>query len=197
MVQLRYSGGATNQFATASIGGAMSDTQIPNNVIHNLFDIVTRVEVINGRTDHRMFYIYNDVNTKYFKCYLGSIQIPENAEISFAIDGSEIPQQLQREDQLPVNLSFYEIGKWNKLKIPIGHFEHQKKIPIWIKRKVLTADSEQKMIDFNIEATVDSITISANVDFHTKENIMDNFYINVRNSYYYTNVDKVGEVILR
>jgi len=50
MAQLFYSGGASNKFASASIGGLMSNTQIPNSQIDNLFDDVTRVEVINGRT---------------------------------------------------------------------------------------------------------------------------------------------------
>ena len=58
-IELRYSGGASNKFAITSLGGNMSTTVIPDAVLQNLYDDVNRVEVINGRIEHRCFYITN------------------------------------------------------------------------------------------------------------------------------------------
>ena len=67
VTELRYSGGPTNKFGITSIGGAMSSEIIPNANLNNLFDDVSRVEVINGRTEYRMFWIHNADAINYIK----------------------------------------------------------------------------------------------------------------------------------
>ena len=84
-VTLFYSGGLTNSFGITSIGGVKSTTPIPNGDLNNLWDDVNRVEVINGRIEHRCFYITNDGATDYLKGGLITLVIPANTEIAFEL----------------------------------------------------------------------------------------------------------------
>ena len=54
----RHSGGAGNSDPDASIGGAMSSTQITDDSDNNLFDDVTGDEASSGDTEYRGIYLY-------------------------------------------------------------------------------------------------------------------------------------------
>jgi len=191
MTELRYSGGLLNKFARSSIGGVMSDTVIVNNSLENLFDNVTRVEVINGRTEFRLFYIFNEGGTKFFNVALRNIIIPEDTELAFAIDDSDSPQALSTEDEVPVGLSFWNFDEWDNLVVPIGKYDVGDRIPVWMRRKVLQGSNIVRKIGLSIKGDPDMLVISQ--DFGTVENIFDNCLIKPRSSSFLTDVDLVGE----
>lgn len=194
MVEIRYSGGVNNRFSSTSIGGEMSEYIIPNNQIDNLFDKVTRVQIINGRTEFRLFYIYNKDSEQYIKTKLSNIKIPENAEISFAVDSNKNPQQLESEDSVPNGLTFYKFDEWDGLKIFIGNLKNKKSVPVWIRRKVLQGSNKIRIISFDIEGDV--ISFAPRGDFSSIENIFNNYFVNSRSNEFYTDLDKVGEALL-
>lgn len=194
MVKLRYSGGTTNRFPITSIGGGISDTEIPDAELGNLFDDVTRVEVINGRTEYRCFFILNDTGTDHYRVRLKNLVVPTDAEISFAVDPSVVPQQLITEDSTPVGLTFYKFREWNELEIAIGLLDQTKQIAIWIKRKVLLGSTTTKMIDFNIDGGVNSLTITQ--DFNSVFNALDNDFVTSRSTEFFTDEDFCGESLL-
>ena len=53
------SGGAANTDPDASLGGAISSTQITDATVHNLFDVVASAESSAGDTEYRCFYVKN------------------------------------------------------------------------------------------------------------------------------------------
>lgn len=194
MVKLFYSGGQFNKFPSASLGGGKSDTEIPDAQLGNLFDLVTRVEVINGRTEYRMFYIENDEASDYLRAHLKGLVIPVNAEISFAVDSAVNPQTIAAEDQTPIGLTFFKFNEWNELEIGIGSLPDTKLIAIWIRRKVLESSGQNEMVDFTIDAIDDTLTITQ--DFSSVENSFDNDAIRPRTPKFYTDLDFCGEALL-
>jgi len=59
-INFYLSGGATNTNPNASLGGAISTTQITDATLNNLFDDVTGAESSAGDTEYRCFYVKND-----------------------------------------------------------------------------------------------------------------------------------------
>ena len=190
-IELRYSGGPSNKFAITSLGGAMSSEVIPNAVIENLFDDINRVEVINGRTEHRCFFIINTGAQDYYRTRLITLVIPSDTEISFAADESDIPQLLITEDATPVGLYFLKFSDWNTLEVPIGRLDIGKKIAIWLKRKVTAGSDAVRTISLIIDGE-DNVIVTTG-DFGTIENQLDNEFVRTRSPSFFTDLDFVGE----
>jgi len=58
-VKIRYSGGATNAIADASLGGVMSSVGITPGADANLFDNVSAGEATAGEVTYRCCYVFN------------------------------------------------------------------------------------------------------------------------------------------
>lgn len=190
-VELRYSGGAGNKFAVSSIGGSMSSEVIPDNNPQNLFDDVNRVEVINGRTEYRMFYLYNNSVTDYMRVKGFQIIIPANTEIAFAVDDDPNPQLLATEDSVPSGLYFYDVDEWLGLKVPIGLLDQSKGIPIWMRRKVIQGADTVRIIDVTFDGDDNNLTFTQ--DFFSHMNAIDNVFVKARSAAYFTDLDFIGE----
>lgn len=59
-VEMRLSGGASNTDPVASIGGAISSSDLSSTPLHNLFDRITGTTALAGQTDYRLLYLRND-----------------------------------------------------------------------------------------------------------------------------------------
>jgi len=192
LVELRYTGGTSNSFSTASIGGEMSSVAITTDEFENLFDNVNRVEVINGRTEFRCFAIINTGVQKHYRVKFASIVIPPDTEIAFATeDGSKTPQLLLTEDTSPVGLSFFDLAEWNEFEVPIGKLDIGERMFIWMRRKVVVGSDQPRIISFNIDGEDNNLSISQ--DFHSIENGLDNDYINNISPLFFTDEAIVGE----
>ena len=193
-VEFRYSGGPGNKFAVTSLGGAMSTEVIPDAVLENLFDDVNRVEVINGRIEHRCFFINNNGAQDYYRTRFITIVIPTDTEVSFAADESDIPQLLSTEDATPLGLSFLKFSDWNTLQLPIGRIDIGKKIAIWLKRKVTVGSDNIRTISFIVDGE-DNVIVTTG-DFGTIENQLDNEFVSTRSPSFFADIDFVGESLL-
>lgn len=84
----RYSGGAANTSAAASLGGAMSTVAggvIDEAVLHDLFDIVSGSESAAGDVEYRAIYVQNNHGTQTAfgaKLFIAS---PDNTRIDIAL----------------------------------------------------------------------------------------------------------------
>lgn len=58
-VKLYLSGGAGNTNPNASLGGAISVTEVVDNTLNNLFDVVVGQESKDGDIEYRCFYVKN------------------------------------------------------------------------------------------------------------------------------------------
>lgn len=58
-IKYYLSGGAANSDPNASLGGAISSTEITSAALHNLFDVVSGAESTAGDIEYRCFYVKN------------------------------------------------------------------------------------------------------------------------------------------
>lgn len=83
----RYSGGGTNIDPLLSLGGALSTqagATIDDNVLHDLFELITGAERTAGYTDYRAFYVRNEHATQ--TAYGAFLWIStDNTEIDIAL----------------------------------------------------------------------------------------------------------------
>jgi hypothetical protein len=196
MAQLKLSGGANNTLEVFSLGGAMSSKIITTATIENLFDDVNRVEIINGRIEYRLFYLENESATDYYRTNGITIVIPADTEIAFGVDNrnGDVPQQLSTEDQTPTDVTFFDVDDYVGLRIPIGAFDQNDAIPIWIRRKVNLGAKTVRTISLDFDAETNSLTITQ--DFSSVHSSTDNFNITSRSPLFYTDIDFVGESLL-
>lgn len=59
-IKIYLSGGASNTDPNASLGGAISSTELVDNTLHNLFAKVSAAEALAGSTKYRGIYIKNE-----------------------------------------------------------------------------------------------------------------------------------------
>jgi hypothetical protein len=62
-IKFYLSGGAANSDVNASLGGAISSTEITSASLHNLFDQVSSAEASSGEDEYRGFYVKNTHGT--------------------------------------------------------------------------------------------------------------------------------------
>ena len=194
-VELRYSGGLNNKFAITSLGGAISTKVIPDATLENLFDDVNRVEVINGRIEHRCFYIKNISATNFYRSRFITLVIPADTEIAYAVnDRGSTPQLLATEDSVPIGLYFLQFKEWNTLEIPIGTFDIGDEVAIWLRRKVTLGSDSIRTVSIVIDGQNNVVTSTG--DFSSIENSHDNDFIKNRSPQYFCDIDLVGESLL-
>ena len=74
-LELYLSGGATNTDPELSLGGIISNTQVPSPILHNVFDKIVGEESSAGDTEYRVIYIRNGnstLNGERWRVYLTS-----------------------------------------------------------------------------------------------------------------------------
>lgn len=62
-IDYHLSGGASNSDVNASLGGVISNTQLVDASLHNLFDVVSSAEAAAGDTEYRCIYVKNNHGT--------------------------------------------------------------------------------------------------------------------------------------
>ena len=197
VVKLYLSGGAANKFPVTSLGGVRSTTEIVAATLNNLFDDTTRVEIINGRTEYRCFYLKNESGGDFMRARFINLIIPPTveAEFSFAVNSKNVtPEQLVTEDQTPAGLTFYKFREWRALEIAIGLLDDDEEVAIWIKRKVLAGSDVVKMVDFDIDGQDN--TFAPTQDFFSVMSSHDNDSIVARSPQFFTDLDFSGEALL-
>jgi len=147
------SGGATNSDPDASLGGVISTTEVTDDTLNNLFDVVSGSEAETGETEYRAFYITNEHGTLTLydaKVWIYSDTPSTDTDISVGIEGSvgSPIQTVADEDTAPVTTSFKDAsgdsGKWlttaetagDTYYTSIGNLAPGETIGVWVKRVV-------------------------------------------------------------
>ncbi|MCU7841921.1 MAG: hypothetical protein KZQ94_21430 [Candidatus Thiodiazotropha sp. (ex Troendleina suluensis)] len=139
-IDFHLSGGAANADPDASLGGAISNTQIVGGGLHNLFDIVAGSESSAGDVEYRCFYVRNNAAQTLFNAYVYvNVESPSVGSDELiglgtsAVNGVE--QTVGDEQTAPAGVTFAQAnGQGNSLAIgdiPAG--EHK---AIWIRRDI-------------------------------------------------------------
>ena len=90
-IKFYLSGGTSNSNVNASIGGAISSTEVTDNSLHNLFDKTLGTESTAGDTEYRCIYVKNTHGS--LELELAKIWISTNTSspanvIAIALDGA-------------------------------------------------------------------------------------------------------------
>jgi len=90
-IKFYLSGGSSNSNVNASIGGAISSTEVTDNSLHNLFDKTLGTESTAGDTEYRCIYIKNTHGS--LELELAKVWISTNTSspanvIAIALDGA-------------------------------------------------------------------------------------------------------------
>lgn len=147
------SGGAGNTDPNASLGGAISSTELVDNTSHNLFDNVSGAESLAGDVEYRAIFVKNTHAT--LTLYGAKIFISANTDspdtevgISVATEVGSPIQSIANEGTAPTGQAFsLADGEANGLSL--GDIDPGEIIGIWLKRTVLSS----------AEASNDSVSI--------------------------------------
>lgn len=169
-VELRYSGGQNNQFGKGSLGGAMSDTAITSNVLHNLFDQITRTEALVGRTEYRCFYVYNTGPSHATGVTIEIKTNPTLTMLSIGLDpvgkgdgrNTGVATNITSEDQTPSGVKFFgeenqDDGAYDTVVLPIGLLRSGEGVAVWLKRK--TEQGSTQEVSAQLDVVYDTIAL--------------------------------------
>jgi hypothetical protein len=143
-VELRLTGGSTNNGPALSLGGVMSSVVVTATSINNLFDNVNQDEAQIGSTDYRAIDIINtstDYNISSATLYLNPNVNSSSVKIYMGIESTGNPHVstwngvlTTAENVAPSGISFAEYPSSSPLSIP--DIELDESLRLWFKRVV-------------------------------------------------------------
>ncbi|MES9925977.1 MAG: hypothetical protein ABW152_18000 [Candidatus Thiodiazotropha endolucinida] len=139
-IDFHLSGGAANADPNVSLGGAISNNQIPDGGLHNLFDIVSGAESSAGDAEYRCLYVRNNSAQTLFSAYVYvNVESPSvgSDELiglgSSGVNGTE--QTVADEQTAPAGVTFQQAnGQGNALAI--GDIPAGEHMAIWVRRDI-------------------------------------------------------------
>lgn len=145
-IKFYLSGGAANSDANASLGGAISSTEIVDATLHNLFDVVGSAETASGDVEYRCMYVKNTHGTLTLQASTAFISsntpsADTDAAIGLgtaAIGASE--QTTATESAAPSGVSF-SAPSTQPAGLSIGDLAPGEYKAIWVRRTVSAAAS--------------------------------------------------------
>lgn len=144
-IKFYLSGGAGNSDNNASLGGAISTTELTTSV-HNLFDLVSSSEVTNGTTEYRCFYVKNTNSTDSLETTIAWISTDNTGsytDISIGLDPAGISgtaTTVANESTAPSGVTFSSPTTEGSA-LAIGTLAAGQYQAIWLKRVVTPSTS--------------------------------------------------------
>ena len=133
-LQLRLTGGASNNDPNASLGGDMSANQLSATAMNNLFDDVANADRVAGDVEYRAIDIYNagDEEAQAIEAYMDPVTSNDHTDLAFGLDSTT--QAVADEDTAPSSVTFGNYTSSSKLSISnIAAGAAQR---LWIRRTV-------------------------------------------------------------
>lgn len=164
-VELRLTGGSTNNGPALSLGGVMSSVVVAATSINNLFDNVNQDEAQIGSTDYRAIDIINtstDYNISSATLYLNPNVNSSSVKIYMGIESTGNPHVstwtgvlTTAENVAPSGISFAEYPSSAPLSIP--DIELDESLRLWFKRVVSPGAFKKCPTSFtlNLDGTYD------------------------------------------
>lgn len=148
-IEYRLSGGASNTDPDASIGGAMSSTEITSGSLHNLFDVVSSSEASSGDTEYRCFYVTNNysgspiIQAQNILTFIQTVtpSTDTSVEIGLATEGIDSTvSAIADESTAPVGVTFVSAST-SPSTLSLPNLNPSQFIGVWIKRIVSSSAS--------------------------------------------------------
>jgi len=133
------SGGSENSNPNLSLGGYCSTTEIPNNILHNLFDKVTGDESAAGDTEYRAIYVKNTHGSITLENAYVWIKTNtpggDSVQIGKEASGGDGKQSVANESTAPDGITFGDCSS-KATGLALGDLAPGAVYMIWIKRSV-------------------------------------------------------------
>ena len=139
------SGGAGNSNPNASLGGAISSTEVVDNTTHNLWDVVSSAESSAGDTEYRCVYVKNthaSLTLQSAKVWINSNTPSTSTAVRIALGTSAVngtEQTVANESTQPSGVSWSTAAN-EGAALSIGNIPNGQHKAIWIER-VITASA--------------------------------------------------------
>lgn len=145
-IDFHLSGGAGNTDVNASLGGAISTTQLTDAALHNLFDVVASAEASAGDVEYRCIYAKNNHGSLTLQNAIAWIfaNTPSGdsvIDIALAGEGvNGVAETVADESTAPVGETFTAPAT-EGAGLVIGDIPFGQHIAIWIRRTITAAAS--------------------------------------------------------
>lgn len=140
-VQIRLSGGSTNQNPFASLGGAKSTTQMRDDLLDALFDPISVSQRLVGHTDYFCIYVHNNSGTSQIgNCKIWFTVVPTYIAMGLgtsAVGGLE--QTIANDVTPPAGIIFSQPATEDNALV-IGNIAFGSHKAIWF-RRILPANA--------------------------------------------------------
>lgn len=141
VLEFRLTGGSENSDPNASLGGAMSSTQLSETAMNNLFDNVSPSEANDGDVEYRAIDIYNsgDASGESVEVYMSVETSSPDSELDFyndgtTHDGSDQGDEIADESTEPSGASWSHHTDASKLSLP--SIAASMATRLWIRRTI-------------------------------------------------------------
>jgi hypothetical protein len=139
-IKFYYSGGSGNTSAAASLGGAISTTELTAGT-HNLFDVVSSAEASSGDTEYRCFYVKNTNSTlalQASKIWVSTDNSGAGSDVQIALDSNGIngtAGTIADESTVPTSITgSFAAYTSEGSSLSIGNIPAGQHQAIWVKR---------------------------------------------------------------
>jgi hypothetical protein len=137
-IKIYLSGGSGNSDPDASIGGVISTTEVVDNTLHNLFDVVSSAEASAGDTEYRCVYIKNTHGSLTLQAAKTWLQTQSTVPLAIALAGEGLNGTAETpadEDTAPSGESFTS-PTTEGAALSLGDMAAGDFYPLWIRRTV-------------------------------------------------------------
>jgi hypothetical protein len=135
------SGGSGNSSPAASIGGAISTTEVVDNTTHNVFDVVSSAESSAGDTEYRCIYVKNthgSLTLQSAKVWIATQTPSADTSIEIGLAAAAVnatETAVANENTAPASVTFSTAAN-EGAALSIGNIPNGQYKGIWIKRIV-------------------------------------------------------------
>lgn len=140
-IKIYHSGGAANTSPAASLGGAISNTEISSTALNNLFDDVSDEEAVLGDTEYRCFYVKNTHATDTLtdaEIYISANSPSADSAIAIGLDPaglSAAAQTIANEGAAPTGVTFSAAAN-SAAALVIGTLAAGAYQAVWVRRTI-------------------------------------------------------------
>lgn len=162
-IKFYLSGGSGNTDPNASLGGAISTTEVSGTPLNNLFDNLSGAETLAGDTEYRCFYVKNthgSLTAQSLYAWLSANTSSTNASYVMTIglgtageNGTE--QTIANESTAPSGVTF-SAAATEGAALSMGDVEAGNYYPLWVRRVVAPSATAVTAISFTATFGLDS-----------------------------------------
>lgn len=142
-IKIYLSGGSANSDPNASLGGAISTTELVDASLHNLFDVISSAEASSGDTEYRCIYVKNTHGSLTWQNVVTWISTQATATVAIALGGAGIngtAETIADESTAPTGESFSNPANQGA-GLSIGNMAAGDHFPIWVRRTVVSGQT--------------------------------------------------------